>query len=66
MCMHLDSFDNAMLLYIICTAVVGVSRLCCCLQDDWTPLHLAAIGGKVDMVRLLTDAHAEINLQTEV
>ena len=36
-------------------------------QDGWTALHLAALGGKVDVVRLLlTEAQALIDTQTEV
>ena len=35
-------------------------------QNGWTALHLAAQEGKVDVVRLLTEAQAQINIQTEV
>ena len=35
-------------------------------QDGWTALHLAAQEGKVDVVRLLTEAEAQLNIQTEV
>ena len=37
-----------------------------CPQDGWTALHLAAQEGKVDVVRLLIDAEAQVNIQTEV
>ena len=37
-----------------------------CPQDGWTALHLAAHEGKVDVVRLLTEAKAQVNLQTKV
>ena len=37
-----------------------------CQQDGWTALHLAAQEGKVDVVRLLTEAQAQVNIQTEV
>ena len=40
--------------------------MCLCPQDDWTALHLAAQEGKVDVVRLLTEAQAQVNIQTEV
>ena len=36
------------------------------LQDGWTALHLAAQEGKVDVVRLLTESQAQVNIQTEV
>ena len=36
------------------------------LQDGRTALHLAAQEGKVDVVRLLTEAQAQVNIQTEV
>ena len=51
-----------MLLQIIYIATLTVS----CLQDGWTALHLAAQEGKVDVVRLLIDAEAQVNIQTEV
>ena len=35
-------------------------------QAGWTALHLAAQGGKVGVVRLLTEAEAQVNMQTEV
>ena len=35
-------------------------------QNGFTALHLAAQEGKVDVVRLLTEAQAQINIQTEV
>ena len=37
-----------------------------CPQYGWTALHLAGQEGKVDVVRLLTDAEAQVNIQTEV
>ena len=40
--------------------------MCFCKQDGWTALHLAAQEGKVDMVRLLTEAGAHLNIQNEV
>ena len=36
------------------------------MQDGVTALHLAAQGGKVDVVRLLIDAQAQVNIQSEV
>ena len=41
-------------------------HMCFCPQDGWTALHLAAQEGKVDVVRLLTEAEAHINMQIEV
>ena len=35
-------------------------------QDGFTALHLAAQKGNLDIVRLLTAAKAQINIQTEV
>ena len=52
-----------MLLYI---AVLGELTVCFHPQRDWTALHLAAQEGKVDVVRLLTEAKAHVNIQTEV
>ena len=40
--------------------------MCLCPQHGQTALHLAAGQGKVDVVRLLTEAQARINIQTEV
>ena len=37
-----------------------------CPQDGGTALHMAAQEGKVDVVRLLIDAEAQVNIQTEV
>ena len=35
-------------------------------QSGWSALHLAAQEGNVDVVRLLTEAKAHVNTQTEV
>ena len=43
-----------------------MSYLCFCPQNGWTALHLAAQEGKVDVVRLLTEAKAHVNIQTKV
>ena len=48
------------------TAVLGEVTVCYCPQDGWTALHLAAQEGKVDVVRLLTEAQALVNIQTQV
>ena len=37
-----------------------------CPQDGATALHLAAEVGKVDVVRLLIDTEAQVNVQAEV
>ena len=50
-------------LYILVHVEVTV---CLCPQDGWTALHMAAQEGKVDVVRLLTEAQAQVNIQTEV
>ena len=46
--------------------VLDELTVCFCPQDGWTALHLAAQEGKVDVVRLLTEAKAHVNIQTEV
>ena len=48
------------------TAVLGEMIVCLCPQDGWTALHLAAQEGKVDVVRLLTEAQAQVNIRTKV
>ena len=35
-------------------------------QSGWTALHMAAQEGKIDVVRLLTEAKAHVNIQSEV
>ena len=50
----------------IIIAVLGELTVCLCPQDGWTALHLAAQEGKVDVVRLLTEAQAQVNIQTKV
>ena len=45
-------------------AVLDEVNVCLCPQDGWTALHLAAQEGKVDVVRLLTEAQAQVNIQT--
>ena len=51
---------------LLYTAVLGELTVCFCPQEGWTALHLAAYEGKVNVVRLLTEAKAHINIQTEV
>ena len=51
---------------LLAVAVRHVGELCSCLQGGWTALHLAAHEGKVDVVRLLTEAKAHVNMQTKV
>ena len=48
------------------TAVLGEVTVCYSPQDGWTALHMAAQEGKVDVVRLLTEAQALVNIQTKV
>ena len=40
--------------------------MCLCSQEGATALHLAAQEGRVDVVRLLTEAQAQVNIQDEV
>ena len=40
--------------------------MCFCAQDGCTALHLSAHKGGVDVVRLLTEAQAQVNIQTKV
>lgn len=40
--------------------------MCFCSQDGWTALHLAAQEGRIDVVRLLIEAQAQVNVQSEV
>ena len=47
-------------------AVLGEVTVCLCPQDGWTALHAAAKKGKVDVVRLLIEAQALVNIQTKV
>ena len=49
-----------------CIIYLYMSYLCFCPQDGWTALHMAAQEGKHDVVRLLTEAKAHVNLQTKV
>ena len=48
------------------TAVLGEVTVCYSPQDGWTALHLAAQEGKVDVVRLLTEAQALVNIRKRV
>ena len=58
-----NTSSYTVLLYI---AVLGELTVCFSPQDGWTALHMAAQEGKVDVVRLLTETKAHINIQTEV
>ena len=48
----------------VCIYVATLTVLCP--QDGATALHLAAEVGKVDVVRLLIDTEAQVNIQTKV
>ena len=48
------------------TAVLGEVTVCLCPQDGRTALHMAVKKGKVDVVRLLTEAQALANIWTKV
>ena len=52
--------------YSVCIAVLGELTVCLCSQDGVTALHLAAKEGRVDVVRLLTEAQTQVNIQDEV
>ena len=56
----------SLILWVKCFVLLDEVTVCLCPQDDWTALHLAAQEGKVDVVRLLTEARAQVNIQTEV
>ena len=59
---HTAQSSHPVLLYNL----LYMSYLCFCPQDGWTALHMAAQEGKVDIVRLLTDTKAHVDIQTEV
>ena len=41
--------------------------MCFCPKNGgWTALHMAAEEGKYDVVRLLTEAQAQVSIQAEV
>ena len=46
--------------------ILGKVTVCLCPQGGQTALHMAALEGNVDVVRLLTEAQAQVNIQTEV
>ena len=48
------------------TAVLGEVTVCYSPQDGATALHLAAQEGRVDVVRLLTEAQALVNIRKKV
>ena len=48
------------------SVIVPAHELCFCPQVGWTALHLAAQEGNVDVVTLLTEARAHVNIQTKV
>ena len=48
------------------TAVLGEVTVCYSPQNGATALHLAAQEGKVDVVRLLTEAQALVNIRKRV
>ena len=48
------------------TLMTGDSKVVFCTQNGFTALHKAAQEGNVDVVRLLMEAKAHVNIQTEV
>ena len=56
-----------MILYTyIPTIVMHFSPKTFCPQGGWTALHVAAEDGRVDVVRLLIEAKAQVDIQSEV
>ena len=56
-----NSTTYSCIIIYVCVLTVGF-----CSQDGCTALHLAAEEGQVDVVRLLTESQAQVNIQTEV
>ena len=46
--------------------ILIISRLLYCPQAGWTALHLAAQEGKVNVMRLLIEAEAQLDIETGV
>ena len=57
---------SVLLLQLFEQATPGELTVCICPQDGFTALHLAAQEGKVDVVRLLTQAEAQVSTETKV
>ena len=60
---HCTSHHHTQCYYYI--AALGELNVFCA-QNGWAALHMAALEGKVDVVRLLTEARAQVNIQTKV
>ena len=67
-CMMLLPLENTLYNTSSYTVLLYIDELTACLytQDGFNALYMAAHEGKVDVVRLLTEAQAQINIQTEV
>lgn len=52
-------------MYIYCTWI-GELTLCFCPQKGETALHEAASSGEIDVVRVLIEAKAKVNIESKV
>lgn len=43
-----------------------LNKLALCVQEGWTPLHVAVQGGRVDIIKLLISRGADITIQNKV
>ena len=59
-------YANNMCGVCVCLCVCVCTCMCVCSQNGWTALHLVAIEGRVDVVKLLTQARAQLDIQSEV
>lgn len=50
----------------LCTVLLVVLGEFFCLQNGFNALHIAAQEGKVNVVKLLSEAMAHVNIETEV
>ena len=53
-------------IYTCIRSCIREQILCFCPQDGFTALHMAAQEGNVNVVRLLTEAKAHVNIQMKV
>ena len=48
------------------TAIATLLLPMCVIQNGWTPLMRASFNGRVDIVRILIKAQAQVNTRSEV